>query len=46
MPKEQLGRRKQKDGKKNKEYLLVGTAGTQCLATSAPFPFNTNTDLR
>lgn len=27
-------------------YLLVGTAGTQCLATSAPFPFKTSTDLQ
>lgn len=26
-------------------YLLEGTAGTQCLATSAPFPVNTRTDL-
>lgn len=26
-------------------YLLEGTAGTQCLATSAPFPFRTRTDL-
>lgn len=26
-------------------YLLVGTAGTQCLATSAPFPLKTITDL-
>lgn len=27
-------------------YLFMGTAGTQCLATSAPFPFSTRTDLR
>lgn len=26
-------------------YLLVGTEGTQCLATSAEFPFMTRTDL-
>lgn len=26
-------------------YLFMGTAGTQCLATSAPFPFKTRTDL-
>lgn len=26
-------------------YLLVGTAGTQCFATSAPLPFKTSTDL-
>lgn len=26
-------------------HRFVGTAGTQCLATSAPFPFKTSTDL-
>lgn len=29
-----------------KIYRFVGTAGTQCLATSAPFPFKTSTDLQ
>jgi hypothetical protein len=37
----QLKRKKEKDAK----YLFVGTAGTACFATSAPFPFSTNTDL-
>lgn len=27
-------------------YLFVGTAGTQCFATSAEFPFKTRTDLQ
>lgn len=27
-------------------YLFVGTEGTQCLATSAAFPFKTRTDLK
>lgn len=32
--------------KTNQNYLFVGTSGTQCLATFAPFPFSTSTDLK
>lgn len=32
--------------KNNQNYLFVGTSGTQCLATLAPLPFNTSTDLK
>jgi hypothetical protein len=28
------------------DILFVGTAGTQCLATSAPLPLSTRTDLK
>ena len=28
------------------KYLFVGTAGTACFATSAPFPFSIKTDLQ
>lgn len=31
---------------KNKGYLFAGTAGTQCLAISAPLPFRISTDLQ
>jgi hypothetical protein len=27
-------------------HRFVGTAGTQCFATSAPFPFKTSTELQ
>lgn len=37
---------KETDAKIDINNLFVGTAGTQCLATSATFPFKTRTDLK